>query len=157
MTRRIYALLAVAALAPAVLAGCGGTGASADTTTISTAPWTKKEAGEQYLRMVAKGNKYYEAWKGKTLAPVNIQDYAKGYVARTDLLVRDLAEGRWPASVKADVTRLIRGWNSVRADYVAVAKAKTQDEAWTRWGAARPEPAGPAADIRTRLGLPPPS
>lgn len=111
--------------------------------------------------MVAAHNRYFDAWRDKTLTPQNVRDYAKGALARDDAFVRELAnglaDGRWPAVARADVNRLIREVNKGRPYLAAVADAKTADAAWRQWQRVPPfEPQGAAAaDIRTRLGLPP--
>ncbi len=150
--KRVFALaLALASLG--LVGGCGGS----DPAATSTAPWTKPEAAQEYLRAVARGNRYVKAWEKKTLAPVNIREYAKGTVLRQDEFVRTLASGRWPAVVKVDINRVIRAWNSERSFYTDVYTANSQDEAWAAWlRVPRDQGSGAVADVRTKLGLPPP-
>lgn len=151
---RLAALALLACVAIAV-GGCGDSTQSATPT--STTPWTLQEAGTQYLAMVAEGNRNVRAWKNKTLSPQNIADYAKGMVVREDKFVRQLAAGRWPANVKAEIKRLIRDWNSRRPYWADVYRAKGKDEAWAAYlrtpGWQGQEAA--VADVRTALGLPP--
>jgi hypothetical protein len=137
------------------LVGCGGSDAGQATT--STAPWTKQEAGKQYLAGVARLNRYINAWEDKKITPQNVREYAKGLTVREDAWVRQMADGRWPANVRADINRLIRAVNSGRRGYVDVYTAKSGIEAmaaWDRIGGNGGTAA--AADVRTRLGLPPP-
>ena len=140
------------------LVGCGGSDAGQAAT--STAPWTKQEAGKQYLARVARYNRYADAWKDKTLTPHNVREWAKGFTVREDAWVRQMADGRWPANVRADINRLIRAVNSTRRDYVDIYTAKTEDEAVAAWNripsGVNNATAAAVADVRTRLGLPPP-
>ena len=138
------------------LVGCGGSDAGQATT--STAPWTKQEAGKQYLAGVARANRYKRAWKDKKLTPQNVRDYAKGLTVREDAWVRQMADGRWPANVRADINRLIRAINRTRRLYVDVYTANSENEAAAAWNRIPDgsEENGAAADVRTRLGLPPP-
>ena len=137
------------------LVGCGGSDAGQATT--STAPWTKQEAGKQYLAAVAPVNRYYRVWNDKDFTPQNIRGYAKGLTVRADAWARALADGRWPANVRADINRLIRAINSESRAYVDVYTAKSGIEAMA---ALDRIPSGDgqlaaAEDVRTRLGLPP--
>lgn len=154
--KRAIAVTAIA-IAGVSLAGCGG-GQADSTTSTTSAVWTKSEAAKQYLAMVAPGNKSINAWKNKTLSPHNIREYTKAYTVHQDAFVRKLAAGRWPAFVKADINRLIRASNAGRQASVDVYTAKTEDAAWAVWTSTKTETATRAAvaDVRTKLGLPPP-
>jgi len=138
--------------------GCGGSSDSASTTPTRTAPWTKEQAGKEYLKAVARSNRFIVAWKGHPITQDNVLEYSRGVIRFEDGMARALAVGQWPTDVKPVVTRMIRNLSAARVRWVDVVAAGSPEAAWAEWLA---NDRGPdkranadAMQIRVMLGLP---
>ncbi len=150
--------------------GCGGSSDSASTTPTSTAPWTKQQAGKEYLKAVARYNRFSVAWEGNPITQDNVVEYSRGLIRFEDGLARALAVGQWPTDVKPVVTRMIRNLSVSRVRWMYVVSADSPGAAWAAWLAqdavgadGRHAPndtasdnraSADAAQIRVMLGLP---
>jgi fructose-1-phosphate kinase PfkB-like protein len=157
---RAASALPVVAAATVLLAACGSSTSSGTTgLPSSSAGWSIAQARANYLADVAPSKRDGTRLiaKGHVATPSNwtkFRDICKVTAADEDTLVRKLAAGAWPASVKPKVAAMITALNTERATYHACAAAQTSAEVVAAMS--NPVSVRPAADaVRIALGLPP--
>ena len=167
MRYRAICVLATALTSLTVGVGCGTNepvgAAEPRTESQASSTWSLEQAAEQYLRAVEPLNDWISANRFLISENASVQEgqrFFRELIPQADSFVRELARGRWPASVQAEIDSMISRYNDARTLYAAVASASTASE-FVRVGEAAGGVNlnwlnGPGGSIRTRLGLPPP-
>lgn len=154
-----------------LLAACGSSKptaappSAAPTTTAAVATaaptlWTKAEAGQQYLALVAPGNALIDQLRayGKdpatTLAQWN--GIGKQLAASDDRFARALLAGKWPVEVQADVKAMVAALLKERLGYAEMSTATSIAGVAEAIRSMQPDAvdaAAKATSIRIGLGL----
>lgn len=148
---------ATGAAPPATASNVQGSSTAVPTSPPAPAVWTREEAQQQYLALVAPGNAHINDFKQLSLTQKNdlwvIKKTCTQFVTDDHDLATGLAAGKWPAEVKDAVNALIAALAEDRQTFQNCAAAQTAGQAQVAL-VGKPAANSKAEVLRVMLGLP---